>query len=335
MISKRYLITGGTGFIGAHLTQQLAAAGHTPVVLTRQGTLPHHVTQLLDGCDVEVVRGDLMRTASFAHLLSDVDGVFHLAGFISTRKQDAQKVIDLNATISHNLFDALASKPVKRVVYLASIFALAGGDPTPVTESTPYNLDGNPVGYFHAKRSSELHARKLAHDGMDIVLTYPCFCLGPGDALVSSSRPLLLYLQRRAPATFAGGWNVMDVRDAAAGLIRSMDHGRAGEQYILGGENMTFPAFYKQAEDTLGLAAPPITIPNTLAGVLGAVGGALVPSLGLDRQSAWMAQRYWYYDDRKARNEIGHRSRPLQQTLQDAAMWFAEHGFCAMPARAT
>lgn len=329
-MSRTYLVTGATGFIGAHLVREIVASGDQVKILTRQKTLPAHLADL-QRPDIELVQGDLLEPASFRDHLRGLDGVYHLAGFISTARQDAGRVLDLNYTVTHNLLQALRENPVPRLVYLASIFALAGGEKTPANEDTPYNLDGNPVGYFHAKRRAELEARAAAEQGMDIVFTYPCFCYGPGDALISSSRLLLLFLRRQVPVYFPGGLNSMDVRDAARALLLSMHKGQAGRRYLAGGVNQTYREFFEVAADVTGLPRLRLGLPNAVLPPAGWLGERLAPSLGLDSQAVWMAQRYWYYDDSRARRELGHTSRPLAESLYDATRWFIDNGFCKAP----
>lgn len=329
-MSKIYLVTGATGFIGAHLVRAILASGDRVKILSRQKSLPPHLADLVQP-GVELVQGDLLEPASFRAHLRGLDGIYHLAGFISTSPNDAQRVLDLNYTVTHNLLAELRVQPVPRVVYLASIFALAGGEKTPANEDTPYNLAGNPVGYFHAKRCAELEMRAAAEYGMDIVFTYPCFCYGPGDALISSSRLLLMYLRGQMPMYFHGGLNSMDVRDAANALLLSMHKGQAGRRYLAGGVNQTYREFFKVASEVTGLRPVRWGMPSALLPAMGLAGEHLMPRLGLDTQAVWMAQRYWYYDDSRARTELGHVSRPLAETLRDATRWFVDNGFCKKP----
>lgn len=329
-MGKTYFVTGASGFIGAHLVRKIIADGDHVKLLTRQKQLPPHLDDLKHP-QVEIVLGDLLEPASFRQHLQNIDGVYHLAGFISTAKKDTRRVTDLNYTVTHNLLTELKRAPVPRVVYLASIFALAGGSTVPANEDTPYNLQGNPVTYFHAKRRAEMEMRAAAEDGMDIVFTYPCFCYGPGDALISSSRLLLMHLRGQMPAYFSGGLNSMDVRDAATALVASMQRGQAGRRYIVGGVNQTYREFFEVASRVTGIAAPRIQIPDFILPVAGMLGQTLAPNLGLDTQAVWMAQRHWYYDDGRARRELGHKSRPLEETLTDATRWFIDNGFCKPP----
>lgn len=328
-MSRTYLVTGASGFIGAHLVRRIVADGDRVKLLTRQPHLPAHLADLNNDA-VEKVQGDLLEPASFRAHLRDIDGVYHLAGFISTAASDARKVWDLNYQVTRNLLDELQQCPVPRMVYLASIFALAGGDITPANEDTPYNLAASPVTYFHAKRQAELAMRAAARD-MEIVFTYPTFCYGPGDALVSSSRLLLMHLRRQLPTFFSGGFNSLDVRDAAATLVASMHQGKAGQRYIVGGVNQSYQAFFRLAAQVTGIREPRIGIPDRVLPALGVVGQTLAPSLGLDSQAVWMAQRHWYYDDSRARRELGHHARSQEQMLRDATLWFIEHGFCRPP----
>lgn len=329
MKHMRIFLTGGTGFIGGHLILELLEAGHEVRALSRSGALPAESPAASRTNDIEVVKGDLLDPSSFRGHLDGCDAVAHLAGYISTDPQEEERVWRLNCETTRHLWDAVeTTSGVERVLYLASIFALAGGGADEVVdESSPYNLSDNPVPYFHAKRAAELDTRERVEQGsLPATFVYPCYCWGPGDARLSSSQLLWLYLDRSIPLSFPGGWNLMDVRDAAWGLRTGLERGAPGERTIVGGENLTMDETFRRLDEELGLGRPSMTLPAPLAGPLGAAARWLAPGMGLDRQAAWIASQHWYYSSEKARRDWGYQPRDLAGTVRDAAAWFLDHG---------
>ena len=231
-----------------------------------------------------------------------------------------------NVETTRNLFTAARERPIERIVYLASIFALSGGGLRPATEDSPWLLDGFPVHYVQAKREAELFARDCAAAGMPIIFAYPTFCYGPGDVYESSSELVLGFLRGRIPAYVNGGHNAIDVRDAASGLIAAMERGVVGERYLIGGENVTFEQMFALLAKITGRHAPRVKLPASAARAIGRVADRVPPDLPLTEQIALMSSRHWYYDDAKARAELGHTSRPLEETLRDAVEWFDRRG---------
>jgi dihydroflavonol-4-reductase len=329
------LVTGATGFIGSHVTRQLLERGETVRVLVRTPAKLAAVG-LADHPELQVATGDLLVPETIERAMAGVDRVHHIAGFVSTARADRDRLHQLNYDTTVNLYDAAQRAGVERIVYLASIFALGAPDagaPTPVDETVRFNLGDTNVDYFRAKRRAELHTHRRIADGLPIVLAYPCFCLGPGDVYLSSSQLVKAFLDRKLPAYVAGGQNVMDVRDAAAGLRRAMDKGAIGEKYLLGGHNLSTRDVLARLSAITGLSAPRIRVPATAGRLMGRLVERAMKNPPFDERAMQILGGYWYYDDSKARRELGHTSRPIDETLAAAVDWCCDSGLCRRPPR--
>jgi dihydroflavonol-4-reductase len=118
----------------------------------------------------------------------------------------------------------------------------------------------------------------------------------------------------------------MDVRDAAAGLLLAMEHGTTGERYLLGGENITFEQLFGLLTYITGRHGPRVKLAPALARAVAIAADRVARDPPLTLQMALMSQRRWYYDDGRARAELGYTSRPLEQTLRDAVEWHLARG---------
>lgn len=179
---------------------------------------------------------------------------------------------------------------------------------------------------MQAKREAELMVAEHARRGMPIVFAYPCFCYGPGDLYESSSDLLAGFLRGTLPAYINGGHNAMDVRDAATGLILAMERGEVGEQYLLGAENVTFEQLFGLLTYITGRPGPRVKLAPAIARALARASERVLAEPPLTRQMALMSERHWYYDDARARSELGYSSRPLERTLRDAVDWHPARG---------
>ncbi|MCA9771401.1 MAG: NAD-dependent epimerase/dehydratase family protein, partial [Myxococcales bacterium] len=312
------------GFIGSNLVRALQGRGEDVVITVR----PTSSNVNLEGLDVRQVECDLTDYAQTLRALKGVDRVYHLAGFISVREEDRQRVFDVNHEATVNLLGACKEVGVERVVYLASIFALGAGEgDESADEDVEYTLDWYPVHYFQAKRLAELHARRMADEGLPIVFVYPTFCFGPGDVYLSSSEMIVEFMRGRVPAYVASGIDMLDVRDAAEGLILGMEKGKLGERYLITGYHVPYKELFERLSTLTGRPAPRARIPKWALVPMARLAERFSKRPPLTVQAALLMKRSWYYRGDKARRELGFRNRPLDETLRDAVAWFREHGY--------
>jgi dihydroflavonol-4-reductase len=194
-------------------------------------------------------------------------------------------------------------------------------------EDSAFNLGRVRVDYIHAKRAAERRAVEAAEHGRRVVVVNPAYLLGPEDYERSEmGRFCARFWKGQLWFAPPGGYNFVDVRDAAAGHLLAAEHGRPGRRYILGGENHTFASFLSLLADVAGLRPRGVLVlPATaLTGVAGAMETAAwltrktpFPSL----QQARLNRYHWFYRWERARRELGYRSRPLVETLLDTYRW--------------
>ena len=127
------------------------------------------------------------------------------------------------------------------------------------------------------------------------------------------------------------GLNLAHVDDVAAGHLAALHRGRIGERYILGGENVLLADMLADIARMMGRRPPILRIPRAAiypiafgAELLARFGGG-EPFVTLD--GLRMARHHMFFDDAKARRELGYTSRPYREGLSDAIGWFRAHGY--------
>ena len=128
------------------------------------------------------------------------------------------------------------------------------------------------------------------------------------------------------PAFVDTGLNLAHVDDVAAGHLAALERGRIGERYILGGDNVLLAdmladiAAPGRAAAAYGQAAADLLYPIAYgAEVLASLRG-VEPFITMD--GLRMARHHMFFDDSKARRELGYVSRPYREGLADAIAWF-------------
>lgn len=323
-------ITGATGFIGSHLLKKILDSGDYEKVylLVRKNSIVENLKDEMGRKGVVLINGDLLNPDSFTGILYECEHIYHTAGFVGTNRAYKEDVFKLNYHSTINLLNAIKKTKPKKVLYLASIYALGKGKGKEVAdENVEYNLQelAEKIPYLKAKRMADLEAFRCAEEGIPVVFGFPCYCLGPGDIYLSSSRIVLASMKGIMRFYVDGGINVVDVRDVAEGLYLCMKKGRVGEKYILGGYNLTFRELLLELSK-FTRTYPYFRIPSWTVRSAGYILELLLGKTSLiDYGSALIMSEFWFYSSQKAERELGYKIRPLEETLRDSVEWLRRH----------
>jgi dihydroflavonol-4-reductase len=319
----RTLVTGATGFLGQHLVAELVRRGETGLRVFSQS---RPARAAADG--VEVLTGSVTSAADVARAVEGVDRIYHLAGFVSRKREDAHRMYAVHVDGTRLLCEAARAAGVKRLVVASTSGTVAVSERA---EELPDESSPAPVEiiarwpYYASKLYQEETARRACADGPELVLVNPSLLLGPGDDRLSSTRDVLSFLARDIQMTPPGGLNFVDVRDVAAALPAAMARGRSGERYLLGGYNWTFAEFFGRLERLTKVAGPLLKGPGKLMVLAAQAQAAVLRKLGrtpaVEPESVEMARYFWYFESQKAREELGFSVREAAETLHDTVKY--------------
>lgn len=314
------LVTGAAGFIGAHVVAALASAGAQVRALDRR--------PLADAPPgVEPIVGDVLDHDAIARALEGCDAVFHLAALYSYARADASAMQVINVEGTRVVLDAAArGGRRRRVVHTSSCATCGPVRGRPATEADAPPLWELAVPYKRTKLAGERLALRAAGEGLDVVVVNPTTPVGPGDTRPTPTGKMIADLARgRARGYLArGALNVVAVQDVAASHLLAHERGRAGERYLLGGENLAMREVFTLVAAAAGRRAPRVAVPWPAAYGAAVVATAAAHVVGrepslLVRDEVRLARLPMTFDDARARRELGHRSRPAAQALAEAA----------------
>lgn len=321
----RILVTGGTGFLGEHLVRGLVDAGHEVRVMARSRS------PVLDGLDVDMVRGDVLAGDELARALDGRDAVYHLAGVVSRDPGDGQRMMRIHVDGTRRVLAHMRDAGVRRMILASTSGTVAvSAEREILDERAGYATElvaGWP--YYASKIYQETLAFSLGAElGIEVVSVNPSLLLGPGDRRLSSTTDVLRFLRKQIPVVPEGGVNIVDARDAAAAAVVALERGRAGERYLLGGPNWTVAEFFGRLSRAANVGAPRLRLPPKLA----RWGASLVEHAyrkwdrepPIDRISVEMGQHYWWLDASKAERELGFQAREPGLTLADTIQYLRQ-----------
>ena len=240
---KKIFISGATGFIGSRLSLRLAESGHIVHALYRS----EKKTEVIRHPNIHLFRGDIMDLESVKPAVSGCSEVYHVAAFAKVWTRDPSEIYHLNIDGAMNVIRAAIDSGVRKIVLTSTAGVLGSSDGPEIDESF---MPGNfYIHYEHSKAILESVVRSLAAAGSNIVIVNPSRVYGPG--LLSESngvtRMIKRYMEGRwriIPGNGRSIGNYVYIDDVVEGHILAMERGKAGERYILGGENADYLAFF-------------------------------------------------------------------------------------------
>ncbi|HTP11919.1 MAG TPA: SDR family oxidoreductase [Anaerolineae bacterium] len=321
------LVTGGTGFLGANLTKGLLEQGWSVRIL-RRTTSPLEAVKDLQ---VEHAIGDVTNVDSLVAAMQGVEVVFNVAAISQYWRNTPSSIYKVNVGGAQNVFDAAARSGVKRVVHTSSAAAVGIIKGRAANEDDPFNQPPDRFPYGHSKWLAEAIVRERVQAGQDIVMVNPAAIIGARDINWISGSILREAKRGHIPVIPQGGVNFVAVQDVVAGHIAAVEKGRAGERYILGGENLTNRQTTLMAYEIVGVKPPRITQPRwtiPIAGsVLDMIAKMVGPRLPLSGEQMRLTAEYIYFDSSKAQRELALPHTPVRQALQECYDWYVEHRY--------
>jgi dihydroflavonol-4-reductase len=322
------LVTGASGFLGSAIAGALRVRGHDIRVLAR----PSSPRTNLNPADT-LCEGDLRDRASLAAALKGARFLFHAAADYRLWARDPEEIARNNLEGTRLIMEEALRAGVERVVYTSSVATLKPIEGGSAAEDRPL-AEGEGIGaYKRSKVAAErLVETMIQRDRLPAVIVNPSTPIGPRDVRPTpTGRIIVEAASGRMPAFVETGLNLAHVDDVAAGHLAALDRGRIGERYILGGDNVFLADMLADIAQLVGRRPPTVKLPRIMlypvaygAEVLARLRG-VEPFITMD--GLRMARHHMFFDDAKARRELGYVSRPYREGLADAIAWFRTHGY--------
>lgn len=328
------LVTGGNGFVGCYVVRLLRQRGDQVRVLARQGA----DMRALEGVDYERCHGDLRDAGAVDRAVAGCAEVYHVAADYRLWVTDKASMYAANVEGTRNILTSARRHTVAKVVHTSTVGALGVPKGGIGQESTPVTLADMVGPYKRSKFLAEQLAVEAARAGMPVVIVNPSTPIGALDYKPTpTGRIIVDFLNRRMPAYVDTGLNLVDVEDVARGHLLAAAKGRAGERYILGGENLTLGEMFGRLSRLTEVPAPAIRLPYRLVLVYAACAEAVARAITRRRPRASltevrMARKRMFFSSDKARAELGYSPGPVDRALERAIEFYRRIG--AAPAGA-
>jgi UDP-glucose 4-epimerase len=231
----KYLVTGGAGFIGSHISRTLVELGHSVRVFDNFSSGKR---ENLNGADVEIVEGDLRDADALAKAVKGMDVVFHEAAFVSVPEsmEKPQECFDVNVTGTSILFETARKSGVKRAVFASSAAVYGDSEDYPLSEESPLRQLSP---YAVSKRVDELYGELFTNQfGFEVVALRYFNVYGPRqrpDSMYAAAVPIFIrrMLDNKPITIFGDGGqsrDLVNVRDVVQANLLAAEHPAAPGQ---------------------------------------------------------------------------------------------------------
>ena len=164
---RKVLVTGGTGFLGAYIIQNLVASGATVSALRRASNPPFFLSPSIKD-KVKWIQGDVLDVVSLSEAMEDLDSVIHCAAIVSFSSKDRHQMYKVNIEGTANVVNAAIENNIKRFVHISSVAALGRKiNSELVSEDRKWEEDKMNTNYAISKHKAELEVWRGFAEGLE------------------------------------------------------------------------------------------------------------------------------------------------------------------------
>lgn len=330
-MKELYIVTGANGFLGNNVVRKLLEKN----VEVRCLVLPEDNGKALEGLNCKIYRGDVTKKETLEEIFN-VDSetelyVIHCAAIVYIKSKYNPKVMEVNYSGTKNIVEKVLEKNAK-LVYVSSVHAITekpnGEKMTEITD-----FDENKVVGLYAKskaRTAKMVLEEVKTKGLNACIVHPSGIIGPGDYSDTHLTQLILDIANGSLRAFVkGGYDFVDVRDVADGIISSCKNGKKGECYILSNRYVDVKELVDLISKEVGVKKIKTLLPMWIAKFTAPFSEIYYkirkePPL-YTKYSLYTLTSNSNFSNEKAKRELGYKNRPMKETIRDTVKWLREN----------
>jgi dihydroflavonol-4-reductase len=221
---------------------------------------------------------------------------------------------------------------VEQLIYTSTVATIAVDRPELPNEFTDAKLEEMVGHYKRSKWMAEREVLQAAKEGLPVIVAMPTTPVGPWDWKPTPTGKIILdFLNGKMPGYVETGLNFVGVEECAAGHLLAAEHGKVGERYLLGAENLTLKGLLDLLAKITGLRAPAMKIPHGVALGVAYVESAFSRLVGKEPQipveGVKIARHKMFVDVSRARRELGFQPGSVAAALERAVRWYRANGY--------
>jgi dihydroflavonol-4-reductase len=320
------LVIGANGFLGSHVTRQLVADGADVRAMVR----PTANTRGIDDLSLTTFEGDVFDTATLRAAMDGCGDVYYCVVDTRAWLRDPSPLFHTNVDGLRNVLEVAKDANLRRFVFTSTYATVGRRRGRVATEDDA--IDRRRLTPYVKSRikAEDLVLRYASEVGLPAVAMCVSTTYGSGDwgrtphgAFIAGA------VFGKLPFAMEGiQLETVGVDDAARALILAAEHGRTGERYLVSERMIPLKEVVRIAADEAGVPPPRRSISVPVLYGLGALGSLRARFTGKDAElslaSVRMMRAEHDVDHSKAVRELGWQPRPVEESIREAARFWAE-----------
>ncbi len=330
-ICNMILVTGGTGFLGAHLIHHLLQEGYSIRAIKRERSSFDIIRRVFSFYNkdfntlddqVEWVDADITDIYSIESCLTGITDVYHAAALVSFQPGDQDRMDHVNVQGTANLVNACLERRIRKMCHVSSIAAIGRAESDKVIdEDVIWKSSRRNSHYAVSKYGAEREVWRGMEEGLDAVIVNPSIILGPGE--ISSGSTRLIETVDKGLKFYTPGINgFVDVRDVVKIMETLMKSDISGERFIVSAENLTYRELFGYIASHLGKPAPKYRAGKWMGELYWRAEFVRSKMTGnkplVTRETARTANSNYTYSGKKLISRLNHQYIPIKESISDA-----------------
>lgn len=327
-MKRIYIVTGASGFLGNNIIRMLE---HDDNAEVRAFVLNGESISSLNNLKCSIYYGDVTKADTLNSVFEGSGDaeifVIHCAAVVYIKSKYNSRVYDVNVNGTKNIVDKVLEYNAK-LIYVSSVHAIPEkSDGNLISEVSIFNPDDVVGLYAKTKAEAARYVMDSVKDkGLNACIVHPSGILGPYDFSNSHLTALVREIVRgKLPMCVKGGYDFVDVRDVAKGIIMACDKGKMGECYIMSGEFVSIKKLADLVCDVVGKKRIKVVLPIMIAKIVAPFYEMYYNVKGktplFTKYSLYTLSSNSNFSNEKAKRDLGFVTRDITDTVKDMVMW--------------
>lgn len=332
------LVTGSTGFLGAHLICHLLQKGEKVRAMKRHNSSFRIVDNVFSFYNVhrndfsdllEWKDGDIIDLYSLDKMMDGITDVYHCAAVVSFQPEDQKKMELVNVKGTENMVNMALEKGIRKFCFVSSIAALGRAENNQVLdENTLWKASKSNSHYAVSKYGAEREVWRSVEEGLNAVILNPSIILGPGE--VNSGSTKLIKTVDKGLKFYTPGVNgFVDVRDVVEIMVKLIESDISAERFVVSSENLEYKILFEYIAQFLKKPAPFFRANKWMSEVAWRMEFLKSKLTGkkplITRETARTASNNYVYSNDKSVSSLDYKYIPIKKSVEDACTYYLDN----------